>query len=333
MEYQEKIHGPILLEYVDKPSDGWTYRLTKYGCVFRKKDGSEEWVKYYDVMVHAVAAHVALVRNAPFQKILEDNYDGPVPEQPTVKSSEVYGRTYRTKKGKVLKDKNIEELAKEAEEGYDVSKIKDAPRRLKPIVAETIHVGELPPLPEKKEGRQRVAETKETPKKEPAAKKESAPKVDKPQRLGARAKKLLEMDLGLTRPEQEEVRTKADAISRARVLKSGKRDGLTRVWDIYEAAGKELPKSLAEEREDFMQTGVLKRSRSGNGNGAPKEKVGGKSAASTTQSQKTSNGQQTKPDPKPGSVGAKPDDSGEAVEETTDERQKSGSSTRETETL
>lgn len=316
MEYQEKLHGAVLLEYVDKPQNGWTYRLTQYGCVFRKKDGSEEWDKYYDVMLHAVAAHVALVRNAPFQEIMEDNYDGPIPEQPTVKSEPV-GRTYRTKKGKTLTDKDIQVLAKEAEAGYDPAKIEETPRS--------------------KERRQRVAETQEKtqekPKKGPAAKKEAAPKADKPQRLGARAKKLLEMDMGLTRPQQEEVRAKADEISRARVLASGKRDGLTRVWDIYEAAGKELPKSLADEREDFMKTGVLKRSRGGNGNGTPKDKAGGKNAASTTQSQKTSSGQQTKPDPKPGNGGAKPVATEAAEGEETEESQKSGSSTRETETL
>jgi hypothetical protein len=298
---------------VNVPHNGETLMLTGYGKVFRRMDGEEEWNKYYDVLLSSVGAHVGMVRKAPFQKILVDNYEGDTPEAPTVATAvaEPRGRTYRTKTGKELTDKDIEALAKEAEAGYDVSHLDPAEGQQKA-----------------RERRSRVAKTTDAPKKEKTAPKADA--VDKPQRLGARAKKLLEMDLGLTTKEKETVRAKADAISRDRILPNGKHDGLTRVWDIYEAAGKEMPASIATEKEDFMKTGVLKRSRSGNGNGSgtPKETRGGKNAASPTPSSGTSTQQQAKPDPKPESGGPQEDASPPKSEAPTSE-----TSPEETETL
>lgn len=301
MSYAETTDGAVLVEYVDKPKGEWTYMLTSYGKVFRKRDGGD-WDMYYDVMLHAVPAHVALIRKAPFQKILVDNYEGALPAQPTVRYEPPRAKTtLRTKSGKELTDKDIEKLAAEAEAGYDPEKIEETPRSV--------------------ERRTKVAETKEKaePKKKAESKAAAAPNANKPQKLGARAKRLLETGLDLSADKQVKVLEKADALSRARIIpKTGKPDTLTRVWDIYRAAGVEMPTSIADEEADFLKTGVLKRSSGANGgSAAPKEERGGKSAASPAPSNGTSKKQQSTPEKKPANDGPQDAGSGKVPETST----------------
>lgn len=127
-----------------------------------------------------------------------------------------------------------------------------------------------------KEGEQVTTATeKKAPAKAPAkAKAEPKPKAktEKPkpktQRLGARARKVLD-GFGLTADRRAEVLAKADSIAK------GRDDAMTRIWDVYEAAGEKMPDGIAAEKAEFLKTGRMPKSTTG----STKAKDGGQGNA------------------------------------------------------
>lgn len=276
--FDPSVHGDALVEYAEVPENGEKFLLTSDGYVFRSRHKGAPWVRFYEIMQWSVPAHVAAIRKAQqmgHQRIIADNYAGPVREPAPVR-----------------------------------------------VVTPARASGDQP-----EERKERVEKTKDAAKKEPAA------AAAKPQRLGARAKKLLEKELGLTRPQQEEVLAKADTLSRQRTLPNNKPDNMTRVWDVYEAAGKELPSNIAAEKEEFMKTGVLKRVGGGDGGGTPKAQRGGSSADSPAPSSETSKQQRSPRKDQPGNGGKPTGKDSDIKQEKATESPTSGSSNGENETL
>lgn len=146
-----------------------------------------------------------------------------------------------------------------------------------------------------------VTETKAAPKEKAKPKEKAAPKSNgKAPKLGANARRLLEGGLDLNKTRQKEVLTAANALAVAR------NDSITRIWDVYEAAGAPLPDRIKETKAEFLKTGRMpKKASAGNG---------GQGNSSSGESQKS-------PDPPPsttpsGSAESTRTASGESVLET-----------------
>ena len=149
-----------------------------------------------------------------------------------------------------------------------------------------------------------MTETTDEPKEEVVAKTETPPKEKAPPKetkatpktngaaapkLGANAKRVLEGGLDLSKTRQKEVLAAANDLAIARG------DRITRIWDVYEAAGAALPAKVADAKKEYLETGRMPKSGGGGGRGNAQEGA----PKSPTPDQPPSKTPSAKPESKP----------------------------------
>lgn len=74
--YDERVHGPTVVEFVDTHDPVYRYRLTRNGFVLRSIS-REPWAPYYAVDTASMAEQVTSLRTSHVYAVEVDNWEGP----------------------------------------------------------------------------------------------------------------------------------------------------------------------------------------------------------------------------------------------------------------